>query len=156
MVRGAKIVRGEKNLTVYVNRWTILLLRLMCIGFIVVGATNRHGSVGPDGVVIILVGVVLLISALWMGLSTEPLLVVTSHGISSPYYKKGEPMRWEQIADIQRGFEHTYNTFSVRVWNGVDRSQSETYRWLSIPSPLLPMRTKKLIAEVLAYRPDDD
>lgn len=154
MIRGARVVRDGQTLTVYVNRVTTLLTCFMSIAFIVGGTVGIvHGRTEAMDVFGFTLGVAFLAASLRMGFSPKPLLIVDARGISSPLMNHTSTIGWEQIADVRAGSVHTNSTVDVHVWRDIDRPEAGTKIRLHIASLSLPMRTKKLIAEVLTYRP---
>lgn len=156
MMRGDRVVRDEHTLTVYANRVTISLGFFISIAFIVSGALGiAHGSTEAMDIFGIALGIVFFVTALWMGASPKPLLVVNARGICSPLFNQAEVLEWHRIAAVRVGAGYMQNSFTVDLRRDVDHPETGTKLGLHIPSGALPMRTKNLVTEALTYRPTD-
>lgn len=155
VIRGPRVVRDGQTLTVYANRRVALLGGLVAVVLIVGGATGfGDGSVEPMDVVGIVLGALIVPSALRTLLSTKPLLVVNAQGISSPFIDPAEVVEWKRVVSIEcSGLKR--RSLDVRAWHIVGRPKAGSGCPVSIPSLALPVRSGKLIAEMMTYRPED-
>lgn len=156
MKRKFGIIRDGKSIVIYTNWLAILAGCLLSALLLVIGVAGLvHGTPKTMDILSLVFGAFFFIIALWIGFSRMPLLIVSTHGVSSPLLRQAEPIEWGRIADIRLGSAYTANTLDVRVWRDVNHPEAGTTLALRVAFLGLPMQTKTLIAEILTYRPAD-
>lgn len=150
------VVRTESTLIVYCNQATAFGILIMGSGLVVAGAAS-DGSRSSEAmdVLMVVTGGFALLASLHVGTSSKALLIVNPHGISSPLQRQVDPIEWDHITGVEKGSMGQANTICIRILHVPGKPKWGTTDGLQVPCMGLPVRSKKLIPEILDHRPTD-
>lgn len=151
-----RIERSGGKMLLYLSRAALLQMLLLSILFLGAGAAGLGStSIDATDIVGLALGGIALIVSIAGWLSSRPILVISKLGISSPFLNQYETRKWDEIAGIRVGAMYMQKSVSIYLWKDPKNPNIGAKLWLHIPSGVLPVRAKKLVPELLAFRPSD-